>query len=99
MGLAMAQQGFLRGCPPTDPRVPPLPEGWIEELDGATHIPFYTHEESGRRTWVRPNFRPPPGGGGSGGGGGFQSRGHPPFSNAGPPPNYSRPPPNFQQNS
>ena len=46
-----------------DVTVPPLPEGWKEELDEATGVYFYVNEESGKRSWVRPNFRPPgPGG-------------------------------------
>ena len=74
MGLASAQQAFLRTRrDPTgqinqaDPSVPPLPEGWTEELDQATGVHFYTNDELGERSWVRPNFRPPPGPGMMGG--------------------------------
>ncbi len=71
MGLASAQQAYLRTrrnpadgqINPMDVTVPPLPEGWKEELDEATGVYFYVHDESGKRSWVRPNFRPPgPGG-------------------------------------
>merc|ERR1719296_644959 len=67
--------------------VPPLPEGWKEELDEATGVHYYVHDESGKRSWVRPNFRPPGPGGG------------PPMM-GGPPPNFRGPmgaPPPFQQ--
>lgn len=84
MGLAAAQQGFLKSRPPDDPSIPPLPEGWKEEIDDATHISYYLHK-SGRRTWVRPGFRPPPAGGPPPG---FQGR---PNMRPGPPPNM-RPP-------
>jgi len=81
MGLAAAQQGYLRNSPPGDPNVPPLQEGWKEETDEATGINYYVHEESDKRTWVRPNFRPPP-------------AGAPPPMMRGPPPGYgNRPPP------
>ena len=71
MGLASAQQAYLRTrrnpvgqINPEDMSVPPLPEGWKEELDEATGVHYYVHDESGKRSWVRPNFRPPgPGGG------------------------------------
>jgi hypothetical protein len=67
MGLASAQQAFLRArrnpatgqIAPTDEMVPPLPEGWKEELDEATGIYYYTNEKSGERSWVRPGFQPP----------------------------------------
>ena len=70
MGLASAQQAYLRTrrnplgqISPEDMTVPPLPEGWEEELDEATGVHYYVHDESGKRSWVRPNFRPPgPGG-------------------------------------
>mmetsp|Transcript_15926 Transcript_15926/g.24120 ORF Transcript_15926/g.24120 Transcript_15926/m.24120 type:complete len:194 (+) Transcript_15926:240-821(+) len=84
MGLASAQQGFIRSRPPEDPTIPPLPEGWKEELDEATNISFYVHGPSGRRTWVRPGFRPPPGG---------AAQGRPPANYSGPPPNFQKPPP------
>mmetsp|Transcript_25993 Transcript_25993/g.38411 ORF Transcript_25993/g.38411 Transcript_25993/m.38411 type:complete len:190 (+) Transcript_25993:118-687(+) len=83
MGLASAQQGYLRSRPPDDPTIPPLPDGWKEELDEATTISFYVHGASGRRTWVRPGFRPPPGG---------AVQGRPPSNYPGPPPNFQKPP-------
>merc|ERR1740124_1391650 len=77
MGLAAAQQGFLRtnannpgGAPP------PLTDGWTEEDDGATRAKFYTHSESGVRTWVRPGFVPPGGGGGGPPPGAMSGGGH-----------------------
>ena len=108
MGLASAQQAFVKRSGTVPPQ---LPDGWVEELDEATHISYYIHAESGRRTWVRPGFRPQPMGGGGGGsmGGGGSNRGPssnfhqgpPPLSNLnqGPPPSqqYSRPPPSFNQ--
>lgn len=99
MGLAAAQQAFLRTQ--RSGSVGPLPAGWIEELDQATGINFYIHEESQRRTWVRPGFRPPPVGMGPRGpmmppsmGMGAPPGGGPP--GFGPPPNMNRhahPPP------
>ena len=76
MGLASAPQAYLRTrrnpdgqINPQDMTVPPLPEGWKEEFDGATGVYYYVHDESGKRSWVRPNFRPPgPGGPMMGGG-------------------------------
>lgn len=72
MGLASAQQAYLRSrrnalgqISPDDVTVPPLPEGWKEELDEVTAVHYYVNDETGERSWVRPNFRPPgPGGGG-----------------------------------
>lgn len=70
MGLASAQQAFLRTrrdpatgkINPNDPALPPLPNGWVEELDSATGVYFYINEGGdGERTWVRPNFQPPSG--------------------------------------
>eukprot|EP00591_Stephanopyxis_turris_P010866 CAMPEP_0195509816 /NCGR_PEP_ID=MMETSP0794_2-20130614/2644_1 /TAXON_ID=515487 /ORGANISM="Stephanopyxis turris, Strain CCMP 815" /LENGTH=237 /DNA_ID=CAMNT_0040637121 /DNA_START=116 /DNA_END=829 /DNA_ORIENTATION=- len=85
-GLAAAQQAFLKAK--GSEAAPELPPGWTSELDEATGITFYSHEESGRRTWVRPGFRPPPiGGGPSMGGGGGGHRGPPNNFNRGPPPN------------
>lgn len=68
MGLASAQQAYLRTRrDPTgqiqDMSVPPLPDGWVEELDEATGAYYYYNDEIGERTWVRPNFHPGPGGG------------------------------------
>lgn len=60
MGLAAAQQAFLRNYksqnPPgvNDGVVPPLPEGWREEVDEATRITFYVNDETDERKWVRP---------------------------------------------
>lgn len=75
MGLASAQQAFLRTRrnPVTgqvarnDDMVPPLPEGWKEELDEATGIYYYVNEENNERSWVRPGFQPPGMGGPMGG--------------------------------
>ena len=68
MGLASAQQAYLRTRrDPTgqiqDMSVPPLPDGWVEELDEATGAYYYYNDEIGERTWVRINFHPGPGGG------------------------------------
>ncbi|KAL7535830.1 hypothetical protein ACHAXR_007805 [Thalassiosira sp. AJA248-18] len=93
MGLASAQQAYLRTrrdpegqINPGDAQVPPLPEGWKEELDGATGVHYYVHDD-GTRSWVRPNFRPPSGPGG----------GPPPSNFRGPPPQMGARPPPFQQ--
>lgn len=59
MGLASAQQGFIRARGKDDPAVPPLPEGWREELDEVTGITYYIDDNTGKRTWVRPGFIPP----------------------------------------
>ena len=60
-GLASAQQAFMKAVQGNaDGIVPPLPDGWVEETDQVTRTPYYVHEESGRRAWVRPGFRPPP---------------------------------------
>eukprot|EP00934_Nitzschia_sp_Nitz4_P008485 Nitzschia sp. Nitz4//scaffold14_size191712//151335//152279//NITZ4_001748-RA/size191712-processed-gene-0.78-mRNA-1//-1//CDS//3329537002//8475//frame0 len=60
MGLASAQQAYVRAMGPADPMIPPLPPGWKEEMDDVTHIPFYYNDETGERSWVRPGFLPPP---------------------------------------
>jgi U1 small nuclear ribonucleoprotein C len=68
MGLASAQQAYLKSRQLIDEQqqqqipssVPPLPKGWKEEWDDATHSSYYLHIPTGRRTWVRPGFRPPP---------------------------------------
>lgn len=101
MGLASAQQAYLRTrrnhlgqISPGDITVPPLPEGWVEELDEATGVHYYVHDKSGNRSWVRPNWGPPPPL--MGGGGGVPPpphsnfRGHPPPNN-----NMQQPPPPF----
>mmetsp|Transcript_26160 Transcript_26160/g.54624 ORF Transcript_26160/g.54624 Transcript_26160/m.54624 type:complete len:225 (+) Transcript_26160:216-890(+) len=104
MGLASAQQSSLRNrrnpstgqIDPNDPSVPPLPEGWKEEKDPATGAFYYTNDESGERSWVRPNFNPP--GGPGGGGGPGMMRGPPPNFRGRPPPQImNAPPPQFQQ--
>lgn len=61
MGLAAAQQAYIRANPN---QVPPLPEGWAEEEDEVTKATFYIEETTGERTWVRPGFTPPATGGG-----------------------------------
>jgi len=101
MGLASAQQASLKR-PGTV--APPLPDGWVEELDEATHINYYVHAESGRRTWVRPAFRPPPTGAAFSRGppNNYSHQGPPPPSHMNhpgptPPQPYSQPPPHFTQ--
>eukprot|EP00563_Minutocellus_polymorphus_P013619 CAMPEP_0181053342 /NCGR_PEP_ID=MMETSP1070-20121207/18060_1 /TAXON_ID=265543 /ORGANISM="Minutocellus polymorphus, Strain NH13" /LENGTH=272 /DNA_ID=CAMNT_0023132471 /DNA_START=110 /DNA_END=928 /DNA_ORIENTATION=+ len=59
MGLAAAQQAYIRA----NPEVPPLPPGWREEDDLVTRAKFYINDETDERTWVRPGFTPPPAGG------------------------------------
>jgi len=66
MGLASAQQGYIRARGKDDPMIPPLPDGWKEDTDECTGISFYYNEETGDRNWVRPRFIPPPPGGGGG---------------------------------
>jgi hypothetical protein len=93
MGLASAQQAYLRthrnpASGQIDGSVPPLPEGWNEELDDATGVYFYVHEESGERSWVRPGFVPPGPGGPP----------HPANPNFRPPPQFQQPPPNTHFN-
>lgn len=115
MGLASAQQAFLRAQssrPDGDASLPALAEGWAEEEDPVTRTKFYVEKESGKRTWVRPEFRPPPVGGpgngpqvgpmggGSGGGGGrfhpYGGAGGPPHGRGPPPPRRGPPPPGPQ---
>lgn len=86
MGLAAAQQAFLRAKGVSDPAVPPLPEGWKEEVDDVTGISYYIDTNTKKRTWVRPGFVPPPPGGGG-------PRGQP------PPQQYRGPPPVGYNNS
>lgn len=65
MGLASAQQAFIRSAGPNNGSVPPLPQGWTEEYDEATKATYYIEEQTNSRSWVRPGFFPPgPGGGG-----------------------------------
>jgi U1 small nuclear ribonucleoprotein C len=93
MGLAAAQQSFIKVRGVHDPAVPPLPEGWKEELDEVTGITYYIDKVNKTRTWVRPGFIPPPPGGGQRGPPpSFQNRGpqsHPPYQ----PNNRGQPPP------
>jgi U1 small nuclear ribonucleoprotein C len=100
MGLASAQQAYVKARGNVDPMIPPLPPGWKEDADDVTGIAFFFNDETGARTWVRPGFIPPPPGPmGRGGpppsqqGGGFhnnnnQHRGGPP-----PPGGFRGPPP------
>ena len=60
MGLASAQQAFLKARGVHDPAVPPLPEGWKDHIDEVTGIMYYVDTNTGKRTWVRPGFIPPP---------------------------------------
>jgi U1 small nuclear ribonucleoprotein C len=85
MGLASAQQSFLRARGAEDPAVPPLPDGWKEEMDEVTGIAFYVDTNTGKRTWVRPGFIPPPPGSG------------PPPSRMGMPGRGGMPPPMHNQ--
>ena len=59
MGLAGAQQAYIKARGKEDPMIPPLPDGWKEDLDECTGISFYYNEETGERSWVRPGFIPP----------------------------------------
>ena len=86
MGLASAQQAYLRthhnpASGQIDGPVPPLPEGWKEELDDATGVYYYVNEKNGERSWVRPGFVPPGGG----------PPPNPTFNR--PPPQFHQPPP------
>ena len=60
MGLASAQEAYIKANGVNDPMIPPLPDGWNQEQDDVTGIMFYVNNESGERTWVRPQFFPPP---------------------------------------
>lgn len=60
MGLASAQQAFLRARGADDPAVPPLPDGWKQGVDEVTGLTYYVEAATGKRTWVRPGFIPPP---------------------------------------
>ena len=59
MGLASAQQGYIRARGKEDPMIPPLPDGYKEDVDECTGVTFYYNEETGDRSWVRPGFIPP----------------------------------------
>ena len=87
MGLAAAQQAYMRSNAHNPHAVPPLPEDWEEEEDAATGgTKFYINTKTQERTWVRPGFIPPGPG-----------MGPPPMNMMGPPPNMMRgqPPPNM----
>ena len=60
MGLASAQQAFLKVRGSSDPAVPPLPPGWKEQVDEVIGISYYIDTNTGKRSWVRPGFIPPP---------------------------------------
>ena len=88
MGLASAQQAFIKAKGRDDPIIPPLPDGWTEQVDDATNMVFFCHEATGKRSWVRPAFIPPPPGPVGGGGPPLQSsqgnfRGGPPGGGGG----------------
>ena len=88
MGLAAAQQSFLRAKGASDPAVPPLPDGWKEEVDEVTGISYYIDTNTKKRSWVRPGFIPPPPGG---------ARPPPPQFRGGPPPPLNYPQQQQQQ--
>ena len=75
MGLATAQQSYIKARGIQDPAIPPLPEGWKEELDEVTGISYYIDKKNKTRTWVRPGFIPPPPGS-------MANRGPPPSSSS-----------------
>jgi U1 small nuclear ribonucleoprotein C len=60
MGLASAQQAYVKARGENDPMIPPLPDGWIQEADDVTGILYYTNTITSERSWVRPGFFPPP---------------------------------------
>lgn len=60
MGLASAQQSYIRSRGKDDQLIPPLPAGWKECIDNVTSITYYVDTKTGKRTWVRPGFIPPP---------------------------------------
>ena len=87
MGLAAAQQAYMRSNSQNPHAVPPLPDGWEEEEDPATGgTKFYVNAKTQERTWVRPGFIPHAAGGPP-----------PPHMMGPPPPNMMRgpPPPNM----
>jgi U1 small nuclear ribonucleoprotein C len=104
MGLASAQQAYIRARGVEDSAVTPLPDGWKEETDDVTGITYYIDTVSKKRTWVRPGFiPPPPGAGPSRGpppqfrGGGFQPGPPPGYNNNAPPSQgFQRQAPPFQ---
>jgi U1 small nuclear ribonucleoprotein C len=92
MGLASAQQAYIRARGVDDMAVTPLPDGWKEENDDVTGITYYIDTVSKKRTWVRPGFIPPPPGGAPPRGpppqfrgGGFQPGPPPGYNNNAPP--------------
>ncbi|CAJ1953873.1 unnamed protein product [Cylindrotheca closterium] len=101
MGLASAQQAYIKAMGINDPMIPPLPDHWKQEADDVTGILYYFNTMTKERSWVRPGFfpppppgvmgrgPPPPRGGFNQGGGGFPPQGN---FNRGPPP-----PPMMQQ--
>mmetsp|Transcript_15038 Transcript_15038/g.19042 ORF Transcript_15038/g.19042 Transcript_15038/m.19042 type:complete len:195 (+) Transcript_15038:122-706(+) len=95
MGLAAAQQAYIRANEHNPHSTPPLPEGWEEEVDEATRAKYYINAATQERTWVRPGFIPPA----IGGGGPPPQMMMPPSNNMmrGPPPpvrnNNNMPPP------
>ena len=103
MGLASAQQAYIRARGKDDPAIPPLPEGWKEEVDDVTGITYYIDNTTKKRTWVRPGFiPPPPGGARHPPPGAFRGRAPPPggggaYMNQGAPPPGVPPPFNPQQ--
>jgi len=64
MGIAVQQQAYIRGNTNNPHAVPPLPDGWEEEEDGATRAKYYINTKTQERTWMRPGFYlgngPPP---------------------------------------
>lgn len=60
MGLASAQQAYIKAMGINDPMIPPLPDHWKQEADGVTGILYYFNTETKERSWVRPGFFPPP---------------------------------------
>ena len=103
MGLASAQQAFLKVRGSSDPAVPPLPPGWKEQVDEVIGISYYIDTNTGKRSWVRPGFIPPPPGQGPPGGGPPGSRMPPPMGGHNQPPgghfNRAGPPPAGNNNS
>eukprot|EP00980_Cylindrotheca_fusiformis_P010546 scaffold2334_cov118-Cylindrotheca_fusiformis.AAC.18 len=78
MGLASAQQAYIKAMGENDPMIPTLPDGWEQDVDDVTGISFYSNTKTGERSWVRPGFFPPPPGGPPPGG-----------MNRGPPPQFN----------
>ena len=59
MGLAAAQQDYIKSNTQNESAIPPLPEGWEEKDDEATKLKYYVNTKTQERTWVRPGFIPP----------------------------------------